>query len=32
MAKKKYNFLGHCCFMRFYTVVFLAKLPFLGLT
>lgn len=40
MAKKKYNFLGHCCFMRFYPVVFfatqsangddLAKLRFLG--
>lgn len=30
MAKKKNNFLGHCCFMRFYTVVFLAKLRFLG--
>lgn len=31
-GQAKYNLFGHWCFMRFYPVVFLAKLPFLGLT
>lgn len=30
MAKKMNNFLGHCCFIPFYPIVFLAKLRFLG--
>lgn len=25
MAKKMNDFLGHCCFIRFYPMVFLAK-------